>query len=180
MKYLKPDCKLLIGIILTHWGRVTHKCVSKLIIIGSDNGLLPSRHQAIIWTNVGILLIWPLGANFSEILIEIHIFHSWKCIWYCCLKFWPFYLDLNVLTESQHWSGYWLWFERGDKPFPGSMLNQAYDVTSPHWVNMTMMTSSNGNIFHVTGHFCGEFTGELPAQRTVTRSFWCFLWSVPE
>ena len=36
-----------------------------------------------------------------------------------------------------------------------------------------MMTSSNGNIFRVTGHLCGEFTGpgELPAQRPVTRSF---------
>ena len=32
-----------------------------------------------------------------------------------------------------------------------------------------MMTSSNGNIFRVTGHLCGEFTG--PAQRPVTRSF---------
>ena len=36
-----------------------------------------------------------------------------------------------------------------------------------------MMTSSNGNIFRVTGHLCGEFTGpgEFPAQRSVTRSF---------
>ena len=36
-----------------------------------------------------------------------------------------------------------------------------------------MMTSSNGNIFRVTGPFCGKFTGpgELPAQRPVTRSF---------
>ena len=42
---------------LTHWGRVTHKCVSKLTIIGSDNGLSPGRRQAIIWTNAGILLI---------------------------------------------------------------------------------------------------------------------------
>ena len=35
------------------------------------------------------------------------------------------------------------------------------------------MTSSNGNIFRVTGHLCGEFTGpgEFPAQRPVTRSF---------
>ena len=32
-----------------------------------------------------------------------------------------------------------------------------------------MMTSSNGNIFRVTGPLCGEFTGELPAQRPVTR-----------
>ena len=32
-------------------------------IIGSDNGLSPVRRQAIIWTNAGILLIGPLGAN---------------------------------------------------------------------------------------------------------------------
>ena len=52
---------------------MTHICVSELTIIGSDNGLLPSRHQAIIWTNAGILLIGPLGTNFNEILIEIYI-----------------------------------------------------------------------------------------------------------
>ena len=36
-----------------------------------------------------------------------------------------------------------------------------------------MMTSSNGNIFRVTGHLCGEFTGPqwIPTQRPVTRSF---------
>ena len=36
-----------------------------------------------------------------------------------------------------------------------------------------MMTSSNGNIFRVTGHLCGEFTGpvEFPTQSPVTRSF---------
>ena len=56
---------------LTHWGWVTHICVNKLTIIGSDNGLSPGRRQAIIWTNAGILLIGPLGTNFSEILIEI-------------------------------------------------------------------------------------------------------------
>ena len=41
-------------------------------IIGSDNGLLPVRRKAIIWTNAGILLIEHLGTNFREILIEIH------------------------------------------------------------------------------------------------------------
>ena len=35
---------------LTHWGRVTHICVSKLTIIGLDNGLSPDRRQAIIWS----------------------------------------------------------------------------------------------------------------------------------
>ena len=59
---------------LTHWGRVTHICVSKLTIIASDNGLSPGRRQAIIWTNDGILLIRALGTNFSEILSKIHSF----------------------------------------------------------------------------------------------------------
>ena len=57
--------------VLTHWGRVTHICINKLTIIGSDNGLSPGRRQAIIWTNDGILLIGPLGTKFSETLIEI-------------------------------------------------------------------------------------------------------------
>ena len=42
---------------LSHWGRVTHICVSNLTIIGSDSGLSPSRRQAIIWTNAAILLL---------------------------------------------------------------------------------------------------------------------------
>ena len=39
--------------------------------------------------------------------------------------------------------------------------------------SLYMMTSSNGNIFHVTGPLCGEFTGpgEFPTQKPVTRSF---------
>ena len=32
-----------------------------------------SSAQAIIWTNAGILLIWTLGSNLSEISMEIHI-----------------------------------------------------------------------------------------------------------
>ena len=60
--------------ILTHWGRVTHTCVGNLTSIGSDNGLLPGRRQAIIWINAGILLIGLLGTNFSEILIGIQTF----------------------------------------------------------------------------------------------------------
>ena len=54
---------------LTHWGRVTQICVSKLTIISLDNGLSPGRRQAIIWINAGIWLIGPLGTNFSEIFV---------------------------------------------------------------------------------------------------------------
>ena len=53
---------------------MTHICVGKQSIIDSDNGLSPGRRQAIIWTKAGILLIGPLGTNFSEILIKIQTF----------------------------------------------------------------------------------------------------------
>ena len=44
-------------------------------ITGSDNGLPPVQGcQAIIWTNAGILLIGPLGKNFSDIITKIHTF----------------------------------------------------------------------------------------------------------
>ena len=84
--------------LLTHWGRVTHICVSKLTIIGSDNGLSPGRHQAIIWTNAGILLFGPLGANFSEILIEISTFSFKKMRFKVSSEKWrPFCIGLNGL-----------------------------------------------------------------------------------
>ena len=54
--------------LLTHWGRVTHLCISKLTTMISDNGLSPEWCQSIIWTNAGILLIGTLGTKFSEIL----------------------------------------------------------------------------------------------------------------
>ena len=85
---------------LTHWGRVT--LVANLTIIGSENGLSPGRHQAIIWTNAGILLIGPWGTNFSDILIGIHAF-SFKKIYFkmASAKWRPFCLGLNVLPFIQ-------------------------------------------------------------------------------
>ena len=44
-----------------------------------------------------------------------------------------------------------------------------------------MMTSSHGNIFRVTGHLCGEFTGDrwIPRTKTSDAKLWYFLWSAP-
>ena len=53
------------------------------------------------------------------------------------------------------------------------MLLYTVNYSRSHPV-IPMMTSSNGNIFRVTGHLCGEFTGHLwiPSTQTpVTRSF---------
>ena len=88
--------------VLTHWGRVTHICVSKLTIIGSANGMSPGRRQAIIWTNAGILLIRPLGTNFNEMLIEILTFSLMKMrLKVSSAKWRPFCLGLNVLTREK-------------------------------------------------------------------------------
>ena len=43
-RYFDLDIKAF----LTHWGRVTHICVGKLTVIGSNNGVSPGRHEAII------------------------------------------------------------------------------------------------------------------------------------
>ena len=88
--------------VLTHWGQVTHICiseVSELIIIGSDNGLSRGRRQAIIWSNAGILSIGTLGTNFSEIFIEILTF-SFKNmrLKVSSGKWRPFCLGPNVLS----------------------------------------------------------------------------------
>ena len=97
LEYFAPS------VFLTHWGRVTDICVIEIIIIGSDNGLSPGRRQAILWTNAGILLIGPLGTNFSETWIEVQTFSSKKIrLKMSSAKWRPFCLGLNVSKPSCH------------------------------------------------------------------------------
>ena len=85
----------------THRGRVTHICVGKPTINGSDNGLSPERRQAIIWINVGILIIGPVGTNFNEFLIVIHISSFNKMhLKMPSAKWRPFCLGLNVSIQK--------------------------------------------------------------------------------
>ena len=53
---------------------MTHICASKLIIIGTNNALVPDGRQEISWADAGILLIQNFGTNFNENSSEIHIF----------------------------------------------------------------------------------------------------------
>ena len=144
--------------ILTDWGWVTHISVVNLTNIGSDNGLSPGRRQAIIWTNARILLIGPLGTNFSEILIGIQTF-SFKKIHFnmSSVKWHPSCLGLNVLKiltafckvsrdnllsfSDVIWHhGTWstlvqvmAWRQTGAKPLPEPMLT----LSLPLWVKAT-------------------------------------------
>ena len=127
----------MIRIPLTHWGRVTHICVSKLTIIGSDNGLSPGWRQAIIWTNACILLIGPLGTNFNEISIEIHK-SSFKKIHFKMSsgKWRPSCLGLNVLTAfliseySQSINAYTTWVIEFISLRPGDTYMSQWTVSS--------------------------------------------------
>ena len=79
---------------------MTHICVSKSITTGSDNGLAPGRREAIIWTNAGILLIRPLGTNFSDILIRVQAFSFKKMeLKMSSVKWRPFCRGFNELRH---------------------------------------------------------------------------------
>ena len=86
---------------LTHWGQVTHICVGKLIIIGSDNGLSPDRRQAIIWINAELLSTGPLRIYFSENFIKMQQFSLKKMHMKMSSAKWRLScLGLNVLTST--------------------------------------------------------------------------------
>ena len=55
-------------------------------------------------------------------------------------------------------------------------------LQKPKWMSIIIMTSSNGNIFRVTGPLCGVFTGHrwIPITKVSDAGLCCFLWSAPE
>ena len=109
---------------ITHWGRVTHICVGKLIIIGSDNGWSPDRRQAIIWTNARLLSVGPVRTYFNENLIKIQQFSLKEMqVKMSSAKWRPSGLGLNVINmicrdrKGKLIQFVWLWF-RCDETFP--------------------------------------------------------------
>ena len=65
---------------------MTHWCVGKLIIIGSDNGLSPHRRQAIIWTNAGLLSIGPLWTHENVVCEMAFILSRPQCVNKACCQ----------------------------------------------------------------------------------------------
>ena len=62
-----------------------------------------------------------------------------------------------------------------------SVMYPIFLKTKSSW-QFIMMTSSNGNIFRVTGHLCGESTGPrwIPRIKASDAELWCFLSSASE
>ena len=64
----------------------------------------------------------------------------------------------------------------------GLLDSSAYVPQTRECLCNNMMTSSNGTIFRVTVHLCGEFTGPrwIPHTKASDAELWCLLWSAPE
>ena len=107
-----------------------HMCISKLNTIGSDNVLLPGRRQAIIWTYAGILVIRPLGTNYSKVLTEIHTFSFKKMHLKMSAKWRIFCLSLNVLRAvhllkyCSLWKQQWQHGYDNYKPFVSNHISK--------------------------------------------------------
>ena len=76
----------------------------------------------------------------------------------------------NDCLRCQQWRQSW---HHDNSHVSTSVITDNTSTSTDNHTTYHMMTSSNGNIFRVTGPLCGEFTGpgEFPAQRPVTRSF---------
>ena len=74
---------------------------------------------------------------------------------------------LRLLLISRYSSVLLHFHSDNDIPTPVKLPCNARDVSF-------MMTSSDGNIFRVTDPMCRDFTGEVPSQKSVTRSFHIF------
>ena len=92
---LRTPCKLSeISIIEAEWHIYSP---GDYAIIGSDNGLMPFRRQAIIWTNADSFSIEPLGTYLREIGIwEYSNFYSIKINLKMSERCQPLCLGLNV------------------------------------------------------------------------------------
>ena len=148
--------------VLTHWGQAMHICISKIIIIGSDNGLSPGRRQAIIWTDAWMLLIGPLGTNFNEIDSKFIYFHSRKSISICRLKNGGHFVSASMCSIGVMNEGAFARL-RIDMSF-GAIPYIAATTCWRHQMETysELLTICAGN---------SSVPGEFPVQRPVTRSF---------
>ena len=94
-----------------------------------------------------------------------------------CARFHSDHLSKNLMRVEWNFHRIWITMEKSFvkwtpvHQWPVNLLGIVSGVV--RFTDHSMMTSSNGNIYRVTGPLCGEFTGpgEFPAQKPVTRSF---------
>ena len=90
------------NIVYSHWGRVTHICVSNLTITGSGNGLSPSHYLNQCWNIINWTfrnkLQWKFNQN-SNIFIQENAFESVVCEMAAMLS-WPQSVKKNIVPPT--------------------------------------------------------------------------------
>ena len=139
---------------------MTHICINKIIIIGSDNGLSPCRRQAIIWTNAGILLIGPFGTNFSGTSIEIHTFSFKKMHFKMSSAKWRLSgLGLNELTKFCYdircvdFGCQWILILHCVSPFRNNFIHNSYSMGNIILLNNSQ-SSHHYKLLHMPWQLC--------------------------
>ena len=160
---------------LTQWGRITYIYVSEV------------HHYRFRWWLVSSVMS---SHYLNQCLLINTVWNkfqwNWKISWiktnlkFPFAKWRQFWLDLNVLRTYLllmvlHF--FWWTLSINDN------LQWCFRLCI-RWSlgGEVMMTSSNGNIFRVNSHLCGEFTGPrwIPRTKTSDAELWCFLWSASE
>ena len=138
----------------THWGM---NRMADILQISFQNALSNKKiglssvwQQAITWTNVDHNVWCYITSLGHKELTRLGL------VMPTCIQVWR--------TGSYWFRKKLVAFFAPTKPLPAPIRT------------LFMMTSSNGNIFRVTGPLCGKFTGpgEFPTQRPVTWSFGVF------
>ena len=126
----------------------------------SPHGVIEPR-----WVNDYISLVW---SNLSCAALTYLL----KCMTHSAPHFSYTYQNLRTMREVKSLAISLDWWYG----FLFSAREDTLLIAEP------IMTSSNGNIFRVTGHLCGEFTGPrwIPRTKASDAELWYFLWSVSE
>ena len=164
----------------THWGQVTHICVRNLTTIRSDNGMLPCRRQAIIWTKTGISLIigfipkHKLQLNLNR---KSSIFIQEKSFAMPSVKLRPFCLGLYVFKKcGEGVSSY------AFHPYPGPLqyplLTSQYPLgfCKHNRVMIQRDTSICALFFINRSALAAQDMGQWPASKDVARQIRISKW----
>ena len=140
----------------------------------------------------------PASRLFTQPFIQTQIKENIKapCHWPLCGEFtgtgeFPAQMASNAENVSIWWRYHavCLWMrnyiphktmDMTTEPYPNLINKRGVKYVSN--LIRRMLTSPNGNIFRVTGHLCGEFTGHrwIPPTNARDAELWCFLWSASE
>ena len=161
------------------WAAFSSLAAPKVFVMKTEGVIMTTRGSYCAWT-INSLTIDSLWPSWLKCLTapSHYLNRYWLIIrlvmWHSSAQFHRKWLKYLFLI--------WFWISIGwrlQTYFTGPM---SYFARFDFKTGSFMMTSSNGNIFRVTGHLCGEFTGHrwIPRTKASDAELWWFLWYAPE